>query len=51
VPHTPEFPDEVGEDGDLHAVFLEENRTRERWMGLRTGNSGISPSFGEMWGI
>jgi hypothetical protein len=29
---------------------LKENRTRERWMGLRTGNSGISLVFREMWG-
>jgi hypothetical protein len=35
--------------GKLHAVFLKENRTRERWMGLRTGNSGISLVFREMW--
>ena len=50
MPHTPELPVGVGEAGTLDAVFLIENRTRERWMELRTGNSGISLVFREMWG-
>jgi hypothetical protein len=38
----------VGVD-ELHAAFLNESRTRGRWLVLRTGNPGISLVFREMW--
>jgi len=34
---------------ELHAAFLNESRTRGRWLVLRTGNPGISLVFREMW--
>jgi hypothetical protein len=42
---------ECGGLAELHAAFLKESRTRSRRMDSLTGNSGISPSFGEMWEI
>jgi hypothetical protein len=39
----------VGGVDALHAVFLNENRTRCRFLVPRTGNPGISLVFGEMW--
>src|ERR1700690_53507 len=49
VPHTPGFPVKFGGLGALHAAFLNESRTRGRLLGPRTGNSGISLVFREMW--
>ena len=34
---------------ELHAAFLNESRTRGRFLGPRTGNPGISLVFREMW--
>jgi hypothetical protein len=39
----------LGEVGELHAAFLDESRTRGRWLEQRTGNPGISLVFREMW--
>jgi hypothetical protein len=49
APH-PGFPVKfVGAD-ELHAAFLNESRTRGRWLVSRKGNPGISLVFREMWG-
>jgi hypothetical protein len=48
APH-PGFPVRLGEVGELHAAFLDESRTRGRWLEQRTGNPGISLVFREMW--
>jgi hypothetical protein len=50
VPHTPGFPVKLVGVDELHAAFLNESRTRGRWLGPRTGNPGISLVFREMWG-
>jgi hypothetical protein len=39
----------LGEVVELHAAFLDESRTRGRWLEQRTGNPGISLVFREMW--
>jgi hypothetical protein len=38
----------VGVD-ELHAAFLNESRTRGRWLVPRAGNPGISLVFREIW--
>jgi len=48
APH-PGFPVKLVGVDELHAAFLNESRTRRpRWV-PRTGNSGISLVFREMW--
>jgi hypothetical protein len=48
APH-PGFPVRLGGVTELHAAFLNESRTRGRWLEQRTGNPGISLVFREMW--
>jgi hypothetical protein len=40
VAHFPGFPVRFSGFAELHAAFLNESRTRCRWMDPRTGNPG-----------
>jgi hypothetical protein len=49
VAHAPEFPLKFSGFAELHAAFLNESRTRGRWMDKRTGNP-VQAFFGLEWG-
>src|SRR6195952_2963050 len=49
-PHLPGFPVEGGGVAELHAVFLNENRTRRCVLSCVTGNPVPTKSRREIWG-